>query len=71
MTTPQNEYTSKMEEMAKSHTAETAALREEFKREMEQKLAEQRKNMKVKSMHRHSIFIPIVKLRMWLFLMYM
>ena len=47
MTTPQDEYTSKMEEMAKSHTAEKAALREEFKGEMERKLAEQKKDMKV------------------------
>ena len=45
--TPQDEYASKMEEMVESHTAETAALREEFKREMERKLAEQKENIKV------------------------
>ena len=44
----QDEYTSKMEEMAKSHTAETTDLKNEFKREMEErKLSEQKKDMKV------------------------
>ena len=43
--TPQDEYASKMEEMVESHTAETAALQEEFKREMERKLAEQKENI--------------------------
>ena len=41
----------------KSHTAETADLREEFRKEMERKLAEQKKDMKVKipqSQHTHS-----------------
>ena len=47
MTTSQDEYASKMNEAVKSHTAETAALREEFKREMEGKLVEQMKDMKV------------------------
>ena len=36
-----------MEEMAKSHTAETTALCEELKGEMERKLVEQKKDMKV------------------------
>ena len=48
MITPQDEYASKMNEMVKSHTAETtAALREEFKREMERKIVEHKKDMKV------------------------
>lgn len=47
MTTSQDEYASKMKEMVKSHTAETAALREEFKTEMERKLVEQKEDMKV------------------------
>ena len=45
MTTPQDDHTSKMKEMVKSHTAEIAALREEFQREMERNLLEQRKDM--------------------------
>ena len=49
MITPQDEYASKMKEMVKSHTAETAALREEFKGEMERKILEQKKDMKVNS----------------------
>ena len=36
-----------MKEMVKSHTAETAALLEEFKREMERKLVKQKEDMKV------------------------
>lgn len=47
MTTSQDEYASKMKEMVKSHTAETAALREKFKTEMERKLVEQKEDMKV------------------------
>ena len=47
LTTSQDEYANKMKEMAKSHTAETAALREEFRREMERKLVKLKKDIKV------------------------
>ena len=49
----QDEYASKME-MVKYHTAETADLREEFRKEIERKLAEQKKYIKVSSQHTHS-----------------
>ena len=48
--TSQDEYTSKMKEMAKSHTAETT---EEFRKEIERKLTEQKKDLKVKK-HSHN-----------------
>ena len=46
-----------MKEMIKYHTTETADLREEFRKEIERKLAEQKKDIKVKktpSQHTHS-----------------
>ena len=52
--------------MVKSHTAEAAELREEFRNEIERKLAEQKKDMKVKITQVQHILITIVKLRMWL-----
>lgn len=48
----------------KSHTAEAAELREEFRNEIERKLAEQKKDMKVKITQVQHILITIVKLRM-------
>ena len=47
-------------EMVKYHTAETADLREEFRKEIVRKLAEQKKNIKIKK-HHHNILIPTVK----------
>ena len=42
--TPQDDHASKMKKLVESHASETAALREEFKREMERKLVEQKKD---------------------------
>ena len=45
--TPQDDHASKMRKLVESHTSEIAALREEFRKEMERKLVEEKKDMKV------------------------
>lgn len=66
VTVPQDEYARSVKEMVESHaTATTPSLTEEFRKQIESKLAEQKKDMKVKK-HLHMqlsmVDIPIVKL---------
>ena len=53
MAVPQDEYARFVKEMMESHNVvTTASLREEFRKQMEEKLSEQKKDMKVKK-HPH------------------
>ena len=45
--TPQDDHASKMKELVESHTTELAALSEKFRGEVESKLTEQKKEIKV------------------------
>ena len=66
MAVPQDEHARFAKEMVESHNVVTTALREEFRKQMEEKLSEQRKNMKVKrsilTTEHGNIDIPIIKL---------
>ena len=45
---PQDDHASKVKEMVESHTSEIAVLSEKFRGEVESKLTEQKKDIKVK-----------------------